>query len=220
MARRTSQEPVPEVVVMRLPLYLRALNHIEDRVDIISSQELGESLQLTPAQIRKDLSYFGKFGKQGRGYNVKTLVQELKHILGLEREWKMVLVGAGRLGRAILDYARFPRSGFKVVAAFDADPSVVGKKVAGVPVLQVSELSATVAREGIAIGIVSVPPPQAQQVIDELVHAGVKAILNYAPLAARVPPGVKLRDIDPVVAAQSMTFYLSQEAAVEEFSPY
>ncbi|MDP6783450.1 MAG: redox-sensing transcriptional repressor Rex, partial [Dehalococcoidia bacterium] len=106
MAKRASQEPVPEVVVMRLPLYLRALNLIEDRVDIINSQELGDTLQLTPAQIRKDLSYFGKFGKQGRGYNVRTLIQELRRILGLDREWKMVLVGVGRLGRAILDYAR------------------------------------------------------------------------------------------------------------------
>ena len=220
MPKRASREPVPEVVIMRLPLYLRALNLIEDRVDVISSQELGEALQLTPAQIRKDLSYFGRFGKQGRGYNVKTLVRELRRILGLEREWKMVLVGVGRLGRAILDYARFPRSGFRVVAAFDADRSLVGKKVAGVPVLHVSELPALVAREGIAIGIVSVPPAQAQKVIDDLVHAGVKAILNYAPVAARVPAGVKLRDIDPVVAAQSMTFYLSRQAPPPEFSPY
>ena len=220
MAKRASQEPVPEVVVMRLPLYLRALNLIEDRVDIISSKELGDTLQLTPAQIRKDLSYFGKFGKQGRGYNVRTLVQELRRILGLDREWKMVLVGVGRLGRAILDYARFQRSGFVAVAAFDADSGMVGKKVAGVPVLHVSDLPAVVAREGISIGIVSVPPSHAQQVIDDLVHAGVKAILNYAPVAAKVPPGMKLRDIDPVVAAQSMTYYLKQDSAVEEFSPY
>ncbi|MDP7239806.1 MAG: redox-sensing transcriptional repressor Rex [Dehalococcoidia bacterium] len=209
MAKKASQEPVPEVVVMRLPLYLRALNLLEARVDIISSQDLGDALQLTPAQIRKDLSYFGKFGKQGRGYSVRTLVQELKRILGLDQEWKMVLVGVGRLGRAILDYARFTRSGFITVAAFDADSGMAGKKVAGVPVLHVSDLPSVVAREGISIGIVSVPPSHAQQVIDDLVHSGVKAILNYAPVAAKVPPGVNLRDIDPVLAAQSMTFYLS-----------
>lgn len=210
MPKRSPAEAVPEVVVMRLPLYLRTLNLMEDQ-EIVSSQELGERLQLTPAQIRKDLSYFGRFGKQGRGYNVKNLARELRRILGLDREWNMVLVGVGRLGRAILDYGRFARSGFKIVAAIDSDPALIGKKVAGVPVYDVAELAALVSSRQVAIGIVAVPPSQAQGVIDALVKAGIKAILNYAPVAARVPPGVKVRDIDPVVAGQSMTFYLNQQ---------
>lgn len=220
MAKRALPAPVPEVVVMRLPLYLRALTLLEEKQDIISSQQLGERLQLTPAQIRKDLSYFGKFGKQGRGYNVKTLLRELRAILALDREWNMALVGIGRLGRAILDYARFGRSGFKIVAAFDADPALVGKRVAGLVIKDMSELTVTIASQQIGIGIVAVPASQAQPVIDALVNAGVKAILNYAPVAARVPAGVRLRDIDPVVAAQSMTFYLKQNSSKGEFSSH
>lgn len=200
---------IPEVVILRLPLYLRALNLCSDEgLEIVSSRELGVKLQLTPAQIRKDLSYFGKFGKQGKGYNVKRLAGELRRILKLDREWAMALVGVGRLGRAILNYGHFSTEGFSIIAAFDTDPAQVGKKVSGLTVQNISELRPTLADRGISIGIVAVPPGEAQNMINLLVACGIQAVLNYAPIVARVPKGVRLRDIDPVTALRSVTYYL------------
>lgn len=200
---------VPGVVIQRLPLYLQALRHIDGTgVEVVSSQELGDQLQFTPAQIRKDLSYFGRFGKQGRGYNVKRLHSELRRILGLNQQWNLALVGVGRLGRAILGYEGFAPRGFKVVAAFDADPTQIGKKVANITVQAMSELQATVRQHGIQICIVAVPPTEAQAALETLVKAGVKAVLNYAPWAGRVPNGMHLREVDPVLFLQSMTYYL------------
>jgi len=202
-------EQVPRVVVSRLPLYFRMLSVLsEEKRAVVSSQELGARLQLTAAQIRKDLSYFGRFGKQGKGYNVIRLLQELRKILGLDREWGMAVVGVGKLGRALLGYGAFPSHGFRIVASFDADPSLIGKKVGSITIQDISALPAALASKQIHIAIVSVPPPQAQEVIDQLTKYGVKAVLNYAPVHAQVPNGVQLRDVDPVMALQSMTFYL------------
>ena len=132
---------IPEVVIQRLPIYLRALAQFEyQKTEVVSSQELGERLHLTAVQIRKDLSYFGRFGKQGHGYNVKRLLQELRKILGLGREWPMALVGVGHLGRAIMGYAGFSPDGFQVVAAFDTDPAQIGKKVGSLVVQNMSQL--------------------------------------------------------------------------------
>ncbi len=206
---------IPDVVIDRLPVYARALDALErNGREVVSSQELGAQLGVTPAQIRKDLSYFGRFGKQGRGYNVKRLLEELHQILGLDREWTMVLIGVGQLGRAILQYGGFTPQGFRILAAFDADTRVVGQAVDGVLVRSVDELEATLSSNHVDIGIVATPAQVAQQVIDALVAAGVKAILNYAPVAAHAPRGVHLKDIDPVLALQSMTFYLKHEAAL------
>lgn len=200
---------VPEVVILRLPLYMRALSRlVEEKVEVVSSQELGNRLQLTPAQIRKDLSYFGRFGKQGKGYNVRRLLVELKRILQLDREWSMALMGVGRLGRAILNYGGFSPQGFKIIAAFDTDPAQVGKKAGNLTVQDISELGTTIASRGISIGIVAVPPAQAQKIINILAENGIRAILNYVPVALRVPKDVRMREIDPVIALQSMTFYL------------
>jgi len=163
---------------------------------------------MTPAQIRKDLSYFGKFGKQGKGYNVSQLLGELRQILGLDREWSVALIGVGRLGRALLDYGELTPRGFKIVAAFDIDPQQIGKKVGGVAIQDIAELTNTVKNRGINIGIVTAPPSQAQQAIDCLVECGIKAILNYAPVAAQVPKDVQLREIDPVLTLQTMTYHL------------
>jgi redox-sensing transcriptional repressor len=202
-------EVVPEVVILRLPLYLRTLYLLEkDGMQVVSSKELASKLGLTPAQIRKDLSYFGKFGKQGKGYNIKSLQEELCNILGLREEWKMVLVGVGRLGRAILSYGGFAPQGFKIVAAFDIDRNQIGKGIGGLVVQDIRELSAVVTHLGIQLGIVAVPPPQAQGVIDEMVRSGIKGILNYTPIIPKVPPGIKVRNIDPVTALQSMTYFL------------
>ena len=200
---------VPEVVVLRLPLYVRALSQLRDGgTDVISSQQLGSLLQMTPAQIRKDLSYFGRFGKQGRGYNVRFLLRELREILGLDREWRACLIGVGRLGQAIINYPGFSPEGFKIVAAFDGDPKQVGTQIGGFTVRPMSDLAETVKEMKISIGIVAVPASEAQGVIENLIENNVKGILNYAPVAPQVPMNTVIRNIDPVLSLQSMTFYL------------
>jgi redox-sensing transcriptional repressor len=200
---------IPPVVIDRLPLYARALAALEaQRREVVSSQELGVQLNVTPAQIRKDLSYFGRFGKQGRGYNVRKLLDELRRILGLNRQWKIVLVGAGRLGRAILGYEGFTPQGFRIVQAFDSDPRMIGTAVSGLVIKDTAELEKVLSANPVDVGIVAVPAETAQEVIDSLVRCGVRAILNYAPTAAHVPRGVHIKRIDPVLALQGMTYYL------------
>ena len=201
---------VPEVVIDRLPQYVRTLTQLLDEgVEVTNSQQLGAQLQVTPAQIRKDLSYFGRFGKQGRGYRVRHLLEELKQILGLDAEWNVAVVGVGRLGNAILNYPGFNPDGFHLVAAFDSSPKNVGQKVGGIVVQPMSDLTQTVAERSITIAIVAVPSAHTQSVVDQLVECGVRAILNYAPINAQVPDGVRIRSIDPVLALQSMTYYLT-----------
>ena len=208
----TSSTQVPEVVVLRLPLYVRALTQMrDDGTSVVSSQQLGSRLQMTPAQIRKDLSYFGRFGKQGRGYNVEFLLHELGQILGLDRRWPACLVGVGRLGRAIINYPGFAPEGFHILAAFDSDDEQVADSVGGLDVRPMALLKETLMRERIAIAIVAVPAHEAQTVIDDLVECDVKGILNYAPVAPQVPMSVVLRNIDPVLSLQSMTYYLQDE---------
>ena len=200
---------IPEVVIDRLPVYTRTLALLTRQGrEVVSSQELGIQLGVTPAQIRKDLSYFGRFGKQGRGYNVKHLLEELRQILGLTRPWSMALVGVGKLGQAIVAYDGFVPQGFRIVEAFDADPKLVGTKVNDLIVKAVESLPEVLQGQEIEIGIVAVPAASAQQVIDMLVASGVKGILNYAPIAPQVPPHVRIKDIDPVLSLQSMTYYV------------
>ncbi len=200
---------IPEVVINRLPVYARALAALAERGEsVVSSQALGEQLDVTPAQIRKDLSYFGRFGKQGRGYNVAGLLARLREILGLDKSWRVCLVGVGRLGQAIAEYGGFEPQGFHIVAAFDSDPAVVGTVVGGVTVSRSDDLDSFLRSQPVDIGVVAVPGRWAQSVVDRLVAAGVGAILNYAPITAHVPAHVNIRHIDPVLAMQSMTFYL------------
>ena len=202
-------EHVPEVVVLRLPQYVRALGDLLRRgVTVVSSHQLGEHLQMTPAQIRKDLSYFGRFGKQGRGYPVNYLLDELRQVLGLERKWNSCLVGVGRLGRAIINYPGFTPEGFNIVAAFDSSPAEIGVSVGSLVIQPIDELEPTIRERDIRIGIVAVPASHAQDVIDQLVGFGVKAMLNYAPIGPQVPDGVRIRNVDPILALQSMTYYL------------
>src|SRR3972149_1248786 len=199
---------IPEVVGSSLPVYARALALLRrDGRELVSSQELGDQLGVTPAQIRKDLSYFGRFGKQGRGYNVRRLLDELRQILGLDRQWRIALVGVGRLGRAILGYPGFAPQGFRIIEAFDAEPETVGSKVDGLLIKHTDELEAALHANPVDVGIVAVPGAIAQEVIDGLVRCGVRAILNYAPIAAHVPRGVQIRRIDPVLAPPTMTYY-------------
>ena len=206
-----NRNEVPEIVVSRLPQYLRVLNRlIEDGTLVVSSQQLGERLQVTPAQIRKDLSYFGRFGKQGRGYSVQDLLDRLRQILGVNSYWNVAVVGVGRLGRAILNYPGFNPDGFHLVAAFDLDPEVIGEEVGGLNVRSLDDLHRIANEEKISIAIVAVPVTQTQEVVDLLVACGVRAILNYAPIVPYVREGVRIRNIDPVLSLQSMTYYINE----------
>lgn len=202
---------IPEVVINRLPVYARALAALAlEGETVVSSQALGERLDVTPAQIRKDLSYFGRFGKQGRGYNVHSLLTKLREILGLDRKWRVALVGVGRLGQAIAEYGGFEPQGFEIVAVFDSSPTVVGSTIGHTTVMSSDDLETFLRANPVDIGVVAVPDNAAQSVVDRLVNAGIHAILNYAPMMPHVPPDVTIRHIDPVLAMQSMTFYIKQ----------
>lgn len=202
---------IPEVVINRLPVYARALSELAATGEtVVSSQALGELLDVTPAQIRKDLSYFGRFGKQGRGYNVHGLLSKLREILGIDRQWRVCLVGVGRLGQAIAEYGGFGPQGFEIVAAFDSNAAVVGNTIGGIPISHSDELDQFLREHRVDIGIVAVPAFEAQSVVDRLVAGDIRAILNYAPITAHVPNGVTIRHIDPVLAMQSMTFYIKR----------
>ena len=210
MSTDFSRSEVPEVVVSRLPQYLRILNRLmEDGITVVSSQQLGEKLQVTPAQIRKDLSYFGRFGKQGRGYSVHDLLERLRQILGVNAFWNVAVVGVGRLGRAIVNYPGFTPDGFHLVAAFDVNADVIGNDVGGLTVHSLDDLRKVVAERKISIAIVAVPVSHTQEVVDQLVACGIRAILNYAPIIPHVREGVKIRNIDPVLSLQSMTYYIN-----------
>ena len=211
-ASRQSRSEVPEVVINRLPQYVRILNRLlDDGTQVVSSQQLGEKLQVTPAQIRKDLSYFGRFGKQGRGYSVSDLLDRLRQILGINSPWNVAVVGVGRLGRAILSYPGFNPDGFRLVAAFDLSNKVVGETIGGLVVRNIDELDEVVSQEKISIGIVAVPVEFTQNVVDQLVACGVRAILNYAPITPQVREGIRIRNIDPVLSLQSMTYYINED---------
>lgn len=202
----------PEVVVNRLPQYVRGLTDVHRRgTEIVSSQTLGQILHVTPAQIRKDLSYFGRFGKQGRGYNVRYLLEELRQILGLDQQWNILVVGVGRLGRAIISYPGFSPEGLRIVAAFDADSRQVGQSIGGLIVRPMVELTSVIREKDIKIGIVAVPAGDAVEVVSQLVSCGIKSIMNYAPISPFVPDFVKIRSIDPVLILQSMTYYLRSD---------
>lgn len=205
---------IPSVVIDRLPLYARALSNLDSQGrEVVSSQELGHQLNVTPAQIRKDLSYFGRFGKQGRGYNVRKLLDELRRILGLNRQWRIAIVGAGRLGKAIAGYEGFSPQGFGIAEAFDSDPAMIGRSIDALVIKNTKDLETVLGENPVDIGIVAVPAESAQKVIDALVRCGVRAILNYAPIAAHVPEGVQIKRIDPVLALQGMTYYLKTDAS-------
>lgn len=207
---------IPNIVVGRLPIYLRELARLEGEEGKVttSSQELGERLGISSAQIRKDLSHFGEFGKQGTGYHIKYLIGQLRVILHLDREWPIVLVGAGYLGHAIANYNGFQHRGFRIALIFDNDTEKIGQEMNGVPVQDVSELEDTVKRHGIKIAVLTVPAHAAQEITDCLVSAGVKSILSYAPIHLVAPAGVNVTYSDPVIQLQHMAYYLSPQASL------
>lgn len=205
-------ETPPDVVVRRLPLYARSLRYLlEEGIHSVSSQELGERINVTAAQIRKDLSYFGEFGKQGIGYDVERLLEQIEAILGLKHVWPVALVGIGHLGEAIARYEGFRTQGISIAALFDSDPTRVGREINGVPIHHFSQLDEVLRERDIRIGVIAVPASNAQEVTDALVAAGVRAILSYAPTIVQVPNGVWVRYIDPVAVLHSLTYYLARQ---------
>jgi redox-sensing transcriptional repressor len=205
----TPTDPVPDIVVGRLPVYLRALNHLLDEgQQVTASKQLARRLGISSAQIRKDLSHFGEFGKQGMGYDIARLRNELRSILQVDRQWDMALVGAGDLGHAIVHYGGFEGRGFHVSCVFDNNPQKIGRHLRDLEILDIIRLQQEVAERGIRIAIVAVPTGAAQGVVDTLVDAGIKAILNYAPITVTVPRDIRIQYIDPVIHLQHMTYYL------------
>lgn len=200
---------IPDIVISRLPIYLRALNRLgQEGREVTSSHELGKLLGISSAQIRKDLSHFGGFGKQGTGYQIEFLEEKLRQVLKVDREWEVALVGAGDLGRAIAHYKGFADRGFIITCAFDDDQQKVGNSLGEFAIQPMSELAKTIQAQRIQIAMVAVPATVAQDVVNTLIAAGVRAILNYAPINLTVPDYVHVQYIDPVVHLQRMTFYL------------
>ena len=203
-----NQQDVPDIVVGRLPIYLRALSAMQaSGKQYTSSHELAEWLGISSAQIRKDLSHFGEFGKQGTGYSVAGLHDQLRHILHLNREWPLIIVGAGHIGSAVASYTGFAQRGFRVIGVFDNDPSKIGTKVGPFVVHDNREIPAFVKENHVRHAMIAVPAEHAQQVADMLVASGITGILNYAPINLSVPAKVRVEYIDPVLHLQKMTYY-------------
>jgi redox-sensing transcriptional repressor len=201
---------IPDIVIGRLPVYLRALTRLEvEGQEVTSSHELGRRLGISSAQIRKDLSHFGGFGKQGTGYQIAYLVEQLRQVLKVDQEWEVALIGAGDLGTALLHYKGFSDRGFRIACVFDNSPQKIGKKIDNLDIYAISDMQTIIRERGIKIAMIAVPAEKAQEVADKLIEAGVQAILNYAPMTLNVPPEVKVQYIDPVVNMQRMTFYLT-----------
>jgi len=203
------EDVIPDIVIGRLPIYLRALNQLlQQGQTITSSHELGQRLGISSAQIRKDLSHFGEFGKQGTGYQISHLQAQLKQILQVDREWPMIVVGAGDLGRALAHYRGFVQRGFRVVAVFDVDAQKVGLGNDEWKVMHTDQMHDYVQSHHIKVAMLAVPAENAQQACDDLIKAGVRGILSYAPITLSVPEGVQVQYIDPVMHLQKMTYYL------------
>ncbi len=203
------ERQIPDIVVARLPIYLRALATMEGNgQQYTSSQEMALALGISAAQIRKDLSHFGEFGKQGTGYSVKSLQERLRRILKLERDWGVVIIGAGKIGSAVASYSGFEHRGFRVRAVFDSAPEKIGTRIGLYEIKDVQDLAAFVKDNDVHLAMIAVPAAYAQAVADQAVAAGITAILNYAPTNLNVPEQVRVEHIDPVLHLQHMTYYL------------
>jgi redox-sensing transcriptional repressor len=202
-------DKIPDIIVGRLPVYLRSLQRMADNgLKTTSSQELGEHVGISAAQIRKDISQFGDFGKQGTGYSIAYLLDKLREILKVDRIWDVVLVGAGDMGHALANYQGFQNRGFRIVMIFDADKEKVGQKIGDFVIEDAEKIVEKIKAAGVKMAMLTIPAAAAQGVADKLVQAGVKAILNYAPISLNVPPNVKVQYIDPSTHLQRMTYYL------------
>lgn len=204
---------IPDIVIRRLPIYVRTLKGLAARdIDSVSSDELADLIGVTAAQIRRDLSYFGKFGKQGKGYDIDFLAREIDRILRLDRVWPVVLAGMGKLGHAIAGYRGFSPSSFSIVGVFDRHEERFGQVVNDMEIRPIDEIIVAMRRDDIRIGIIATPKIHAQETAELMVEGGVEAILNYAPVILKVPEHVTVREIDPVSALQSMTYYIGRKS--------
>ena len=203
-------ELIPNPAVRRLSLYLRQLEAFK-RKDrrTISSKQLGESLGLTDAQVRKDLAYFGQFGHPGIGYKVDDLISEVRRILGTDKTWNVLLVGAGNLGRALMAYRGFASKGFQLAAVFDNDPSKVGKRQGPFTVQSLSDLEATIRAHNIKLAMIAVPADVAQDVAGQLIDAGIRGLLNFAPVSITVPAHIAINSVDLAVQLEQLSFQVS-----------
>lgn len=201
---------IPDIVISRLPVYLRALERLsQEGQEVTSSHELGKRLGISSAQIRKDLSHFGGFGKQGTGYKIAFLKDQLRQVLKVERDWRVALVGAGDLGSAVARYKGFAERGFHIAFVFDSASDKVGKRIGAFVIRPVDDVHRIIAENDIRIAMIAVPAENAQAVADLLIEAGIRAILNYAPINLNVPEDVHVQYIDPVIHLQRMTYYLT-----------
>lgn len=204
---------IPDIVISRLPVYLRALERLQQEgFEVTSSHELGRRLGISSAQIRKDLSHFGGFGKQGTGYRIAFLVEQLRQVLKVNHEWDIALIGAGDLGSAVARYKGFSERGFHITCIFDSAPDKVGRRVAEFIIQPMDQLADTIHARHIQIAMITVPAEFAQHVADQLIQSGIHAILNYAPINLNVPEDVHVQYIDPVLHLQRMTYYLPEDA--------
>jgi redox-sensing transcriptional repressor len=202
-------EKIPDIIIGRLPVYLRALQSLADKgIQTTSSQELGEIVGISAAQIRKDISQFGEFGKQGTGYSIPFLVERLRDILKVDRGWKVIIVGMGDMGHALARYNGFTNRGFHISMIFDNDPQKIGQKVGEFEIFDTAEMAEKIKQHKIKVAMLTVPAGVAQEMAEQLVKAGIKAILNYAPTSLNISDGVQVQYIDPVTHLQRMTYYL------------
>ncbi len=205
------KEKVPDQTLIRLSYYLRAANYfINENKKVVSSRELAEFLRINPHQLRKDLSYFGQFGRKGVGYSLEFLKSKIQHILGLDKKWYACVVGFGNLARALSFYRGFRDQGIVIKVAFDKDPKKVNKEYRGIKVYHIREMGEVIKRGHIEIGIIAVPREEAQMVVDRLVGFGIKAILNFAPLKLNVPSYIVLKDVDLSCQFACLTYYLKR----------
>ena len=218
-AAATARREIPETSVARLPGYLRALTSLaRDGIASVSSEELASTAGVSSAMLRKDLSHLGSYGVRGVGYDVERLASEITSVLGLTQDWPVAIVGMGNLGRALAAYRGFAERGFRVIALLDGDPRLVGEEVADQRVRPMEDLPRLVAHDGLAIGVIATPPEGAQQACDDLVAAGVRSVLNFAPAVLAVPEGVVVRKVDLSTELQILAFH-GQKVAVAEVAP-
>jgi len=200
---------IPDIIIGRLPVYLRALQQLSEKgILTTSSQELGEIIGISAAQIRKDISQFGEFGKQGTGYSIPFLIERLRTILKVDRVWDVVIVGMGDIGHALARYNGFTNRGFRISMVFDNDPEKIGQRAGEYEILDIATLPERLKQNRVKVAMLTVPASSAQEMTDHLVKAGIKAILNYAPTSLNVPRNVHVQYIDPVTHLQRMTYYL------------
>lgn len=210
-------EKIPEATILRLSVYSRYLNQLINKgIITVSSDQIADGVNGSPAQVRKDLAYFGEFGVRGVGYNVKDLYKQVTKILGLDSTWNVVIVGAGNLGTALSQYKGFVERGFNTLAMFDIDKGKIGTRIGEVPVLSLEDMEEFIRKNNVAIGIVTVSARAAQEVTDLLVKAGIKAVLNFAPVALSVPQHVEFRNVDLAVYMDLLTFNMVNNKQLQD----